>query len=124
MRSTQEWEAALEEATPGPWKVLDDHPGEVGTADNRYWIAETYQEEIQYSEGDLKRAQADARLIASVPEAVAEVVRLRRELEQLRDRYLDETSQPHYSGDYGDGRHCATNSAARDIERILEGTHE
>ena len=64
---THEWEALLSGTTPRPWVIgttLKDPLVDVS--------AGTYE---------------DARLLAAAPAAVAEVVRLRRRLERMRENY-------------------------------------
>lgn len=135
MRSTAEWEAALEGTTPGPWEakqyshewvVTHTVPApattDVGSEDygNLRYVADVYGEE-------------NARLVALSREAVAEVVRLRRELEELRDHYVKRTTSCRERAadatKFFERRnslrfahsHTLTHEA---LTRILEGTHE
>jgi hypothetical protein len=105
MRSTAEWEAALDGTTEGKW--IQAQGVEVwAEGDNgvNLYVGSAYRHN-----GSL---EDNARLFALAPEAVAEVVRLRRELETLRR----------------DMRHQPSNTLAADVGNaitiILEGTNE
>lgn len=126
-RTTEQWEAALEGVAEGAWEV-----GSSGTevyyvteygrgfiADTGSHIARLWPDD---DSGALDQAYADARLIALSREAVAEVVRLRRELEELRAVFV------HAEGMMGKFEIPADRQQAQGfvdrIARILEGTHE
>ena len=75
-RTTDEWQALLDGTTPGPW----GHYVPRGT-DGHY---DPVFGDVPGDEISLVKRPADWHLIAAAPEAVAEVVRLREELEALR----------------------------------------
>ncbi|MGP6175417.1 hypothetical protein [Corynebacterium sp. A21] len=95
-RTTEQWEALLEGATEGPWK-WDSHrvPTLYGTIPSSTGDYE-FQVDVldadhdggcgcrQACELELHVSDADKALLAAAPESVAEVVRLRRELEEVR----------------------------------------
>lgn len=79
-RSTEQWKALLEGTVPGPWRhrgygYIDTESGEPINGQNDWDGA------VHPDCGDLA---------AAAPEAVAEVIRLRRELESLRDACIEE----------------------------------
>lgn len=119
--TTDEWEALLDGTTPGPWRVDPTHPGTVEVADGTLWVAEIYGDGLGLEGADLDRAQADAAGIATWPDAVAEVVRLRRAMTRLRDTYAA-SDDP--GDDYGRGMEAAYQIAADDLARILEGDND
>lgn len=125
MRSTAEWEAALEGVAEGTWEV-----GSSGTevyyvteygrgiiADTGSHIAHMWPDD---DSGALDQAYADARLIALSRDAVAEVVRLRRELEELKGDLDYSAMCAKALGESG----AVQASTAERVTRILEGTHE
>ena len=76
---THEWEALLDGTTPGPWAgIADENTTCITTPDGVL---------IDVDEHWSSCSEADARLAAHAPAAVAEVVRLRREIEAVRDDY-------------------------------------
>lgn len=78
---THEWEALLDGTTPGTWEAREDHGGmNLFAGRERVFISDCC--------GDVFGADKDVRLAAHAPAAVAEVVRLRREITTMRDRYL------------------------------------
>lgn len=122
MRSTAEWEAALEGTTPGPWGYYAPR-GRDGHYDPIFGA--TPGDEIA-----LVKRPADWKIMSMAPEAVAEVVRLRRELEQLRHECI--TSAKATEGNARNANNWEALQAVahteRDtadcITRILEGPHE
>ena len=130
MRSTSEWEAALEGVTEGTWEV-----GSSGTevyyvteygrgiiADTGSHIARLWPDD---DSGALDQAYADARLIALSREAVAEVVRLRRELEELAHGAYVMANEHYYAGgNIRDDLGSVEKHYYMEIARILEGTNE
>lgn len=93
MRTTQEWEALLDGASKTPW-VANPHGNIFASVDGRKpEMDEPYdpQREIVIGRFDAHHVDRDvlnpanSKLAAVAPEAVAEVVRLRREMEELRD---------------------------------------
>lgn len=107
MRSTAEWETALEGATPGPWMYNGLFEGVIAGDDiTPKIIAQARYPLIP------EVMRSDMSLIASAPEAVAEVVRLRRELETLR---RDMRRQP---------SNALASEVGNAITIILEGTNE
>lgn len=114
-------ENLTEGITPGPWEVLAGHPGEVGSADNQHWIAGTYDQEGQYSEEGLARAQADTRLIAAAPELAADHHRVLTELEEwlLDEQELIESMDP--TDPVDQILIVGAQSSIKSIRRILEG---
>ena len=133
MRSTAEWEAALEGTTRGPW-TWDDH--RVPSLTGRGGSPETFEYESDVLEADhngecgcrsacnleLNVNDEDKSLIALAPEAVAEVVRLRRELE-LRVRIWQKVAEKLKNRGDEDGASQARHTVAV-VTRILEDTHE
>lgn len=69
-RSTESWEALLEGATPGPWRWYWDNG--IMSLDGADTMPVATNLHVY-----------DSDLLAAAPEAVGEVVRLRRELEEL-----------------------------------------
>ena len=127
MRSTAEWEKALEGTSEGCWEVGSNgtevyHVDEMGrgvVADTGSHIEKMWPDD---DSGALAGARADARLIALAPEAVAEVVRLRRELEELRAVFV-RAEEMMGKLEIPADRQQARGFVDR-IARILEGTHE
>ena len=117
---THEWEALLHNTTPGPWRVDPTHPGTVEVADGTLWVAEIYGDGLGLEGADLDRAQADAAGIATWPDAVAEVIRLRKAIEDLLGT-LSKAKIDIARGDYEHGQHTAFLFAASQLTRILEG---
>lgn len=107
MRSTAEWEAALEGTTPGPWE------------NREYGIGPLYAD-IYGSVAS--ENQKDEELAALAPEAVAEVIRLRRELEE-RVRIWQKVAEKLENRGDKDGAIQARHTVAV-VTRILDGTHE
>lgn len=107
MRSTQGWEKALEGTTPGPWIHNGIFEGVVAGDDiTPKIIAQARYPLIP------EVMRSNMSLIALVPEAVAEVVRLRHELETLR---RDMRRQP---------SNALASEVGNAITIILEGTNE
>lgn len=110
-RTTDEWEALLEDTPPAPWKsyALERHPNS-----DTYIIGADGRRVAGSDRSDAAVPHGSTDLVTAAPEAVAEVVRLRRALEQLRDMY-DALA----TGD------CAVASQHRNsrdaLTRILEG---
>lgn len=113
-RTTEQWEALLDGITPGEWGVETFHEAEYSPeavltvdGDTLAWCS--------YGEAPTALMTLEDAALASVaPEAVAEVVRLRREIGRLRqqvERQRDAWRQRPYP--FGD--------AARSLTRILEG---
>lgn len=134
MRSTQEWEDVLEGTTEGSWKWSSHRvPTLYGTIPSSTSDYEFQVDVLDAEHGggcgcrsacelELHVSEADKGLIALAPEAVAEVVRLRRELEALRE-FIDDRA----NGLRGVGEYVASmghSEIAARITRILEGTHE
>lgn len=87
-RTTAEWQAMLDRATEGPWYpydddwddkplVVNDEGRELGWGD---------QLRVSLESGDITHDRA---LIAAAPEAVAEILRLRLELEELHKKFVE-----------------------------------
>lgn len=127
MRSTAEWEKALEGTSEGCWEVGSNgtevyHVDEMGrgvVADTGSHIEKMWPDD---DSGALAGARADARLIALSREAVAEVVRLRCELE-LRVRIWQKVAEKLENRGDKDGASQARHTVAV-VTRILEDTHE
>ena len=97
-RTTEQWEQLLEGTTPGPWEI--ETIPEMRYAHGETWEElgyhtvcgehgplfatdeQTVEEAEQYDDNE-----ANIRLAAHAPEAVSEVIRLRREIEAVRDDY-------------------------------------
>ena len=78
---THEWEALLDGTTPGGWGRGAD-PREIYAVDDAgraVFVGSTYAHNAH--------SGADADLFASAPAAVAEVIRLRKAIEAMRDEY-------------------------------------
>lgn len=124
---TNAWKALLEGTEPGPWRaslLADGIEHEDGSSNYRGGIYPEGQGSppILVTNGMDKQ---NARLIAAAPAAVAEVVRLRRELEQLRD----DLGQANYGGQddvswYLQGQVAEAERVGRQIITILEGNNE
>ena len=112
MRSTAEWEAALEGTTPGPWGYYTPR-GRDGHYDPIFGA--TPGDEIA-----LVKPPADWKVMAMVPEAVAEVVRLRRELEE-RVRIWQKVAEKLENRGDKDGASQARHTVSV-VTRILEAT--
>lgn len=113
-RTTDEWAALLDGTTPGPWFA---NVRGFGRIENIGPIS------TGFSIGDgLECDEDDAELAALAPEAVAEVVRLRRELEELREVFV-RAAEMMGKFEIPADRQQAQGFAGR-ITRILEGTHE
>ena len=69
---THEWEALLDGTTPGPWR-LSASESVVGLSVDEW--------------DDTLRERANIRLAAHAPASVAEVIRLRKAIEAMRDEY-------------------------------------
>ncbi len=77
-RTTADWRALLDGSTPGPWSYAWD--GDVIESDGGKDVLWNSDCAVGWADKDI-----DVYLAASAPEAVAEVIRLREELEGLRD---------------------------------------
>ena len=118
---TQDLESMLAAATPGPWnagKEGIDGPGyaEVFAADTEEKGIGYMAYEVPLLAGD--RLDRDLPLAALAPEAVAEVIRLRRELEKLKGDLNYSALCAKAQGENG----AVQTTAAKRITRILEGT--
>lgn len=87
-RTTGDWEALLDGTTPAPWRWQWDRGILAITGTNGEAVA---------IDADIK----DSEVLAAAPEAVAEVVRLRRELEEFL-RELNDDLYHEGIEDYGD----------------------
>lgn len=89
MRTTADWRALLDGATPGPWDAVNEYDCIVSM--NPHTVGENVMWNSDRALGWVTN-ENDVPLAASAPEAVAEVIRLRKELEGLQKhmRY-----QPH-----------------------------
>lgn len=121
---TNAWKQLLEGTEPGPWRaslLADGIEHEDGSSNYRGGIYPEGQGSppILITNGMDKR---NARLIAAAPAAVAEVVRLRTEMEELQ-RFLESRANSlllvrQYVASSG------SSDTARTIKKILEGTNE
>lgn len=76
-RTTEQWEELLDGITPGEWEAREDHGGmNLFAGSERVFGSDSC--------GDVSGAEEDVRLAAVAPEAVAEVIRLRKAIESLR----------------------------------------
>lgn len=131
-RSTAEWEALTERITGGPWE-WDDH--RVPTLSGTYTSSEgtyTFQDAVLEADHDggcgcrsacdleLNISEPDKKMIAVAPEAVAEVIRLRRELEELRSEMK---RNARLSSAFGSSGYIEIKIATR-ITRILNPKEE
>ena len=126
MRSTAEWEAALEGTTEGNW--IQAQGVEVwAEGDNgvNLYVGSAYQHN--------ESREDNARLFVLAPEAVAEVVRLRRELAKVgevlarldREYATVATSNPRPGRDeYAAGYLAGIDTAYTWLQKALDGTHE
>lgn len=119
-RTTDEWAELLVGTTEGPWhagKRGIDGPdyAEVLTAETETRGSGYMSYEVPLLAGD--RLDRDLPLAAAAPDAVAEVIRLRRALTDLRDEYLE------HIADYDESTvtHVCYGTAADDLDRILNG---
>lgn len=107
---THEWEALLDGTTPGPWTgIADENTTCITTPDGVL---------IDVDEHWSSCSEADVRLAAHAPAAVAEVIRLRRAFEELRDFCAQGWSG---ASPYTRGMKDAYEGVADDLTRILEG---
>ena len=110
-RTTDEWQTLLDGVAEVPWGSRQDGHDPVWMigrlGDNPARIVGT-----GYGEDN-------ARLLAAAPEAVAEVVRLRRALEELRALYI-KADYPD-GDDWEKGKAHAYRRVLRYLARILEG---
>ena len=116
-RTTQEWEALLEGATPGPWVWID----EPDDADTQYiidWVTGGMCLSLDTIGSGSAYKPSDPVLAAVAPEAVAEVVRLRRELEELLE-VCDKVKDMRPSDDYEHGQYAGILQVGNTIANIL-----
>lgn len=109
--TTDEWEDLLAGTTPGPWKVYNEDSIMVLGADDTVAILDLDE---RYLNHNLK----DVEVAAAAPTSVAEVVRLRRAITDLRDSWAAPDDP---ADDYGCGMEAAYQIAATALTRILEG---
>ncbi|MDV2415954.1 hypothetical protein RAE07_11620 [Corynebacterium kefirresidentii] len=113
----------LEQATPGPWTVEDDgYDIIVGNAEG-HRMGWGDQVRFKFEAGDKKH---DTALAALAPELAEEVIRLREELQELRDQLKKKSecySKVELSTDPLDGIQLEDNYAEDEISRIL-GDHD
>lgn len=105
---TSDWEALLAGTTEGPWYV-----GGKGADGNTY--VGNYDPDIGGPAAST--GSDDAPLVAAAPDAVAEVIRLRRAITDLRDEYLEHIA----NYDESTVTHVCYGTAADDLDRILNG---
>lgn len=74
-RTTDQWAALLDGATPAPWAPHPDFPEHLINENNTVVVAAFLEHETEDA--------ANKELVAAAPEAVAELVRLRRALEEF-----------------------------------------
>lgn len=104
-RTTQEWEALLEGTTEGPWG----------------WRWDEGLLAIIGPDGQTVAIDADVRdsdALAAAPDAVAEVIRLRRELEELLE-VCDKVKDMRPADDYELGQHAGILQIGNTIANIL-----
>lgn len=119
-RTTDEWQTLLDGVAEGPWEARQDGHDPV-------WMIGRLDDNPARIAGD-GYGPGNARLLAAAPEAVAEVIRLREELEALRrnciesaevcDRYAEVEHVP----DIYVGVAEAERDTADIITRILDGS--
>lgn len=112
-RTTDEWSALLDGTTPGPWRVGGKD------ADGNTYVG-NYDPDIGGPAAST--GSDDAPLVAAAPDAVAEVVRLRREFEELREVFV-RAAEMMGKLEIPADRQQAQGFAGR-IARILEVTDE
>lgn len=153
-RTTESWEALLDGTTPGPWEYREHEHCPYADMEDHAAIHGGPMPEIPYpcgcEEGDTCEVQryvvgtedgvwahnppfwearpADMKAVAHFPEAVAEVVRLREELEALRRACIESAEEAERNAEvaYIPDPYVAVEEAERDtadiITRILEGS--
>lgn len=85
--TTTHLKCLLEKSTPGPWEYEGPQFQEITTLDD----AELEQPVIsldRYTEKDLCNRPADMNLAAAAPQLAEEVLRMRRELESMKNAWL------------------------------------
>lgn len=108
-RTTEQWEALLDGTADGPWEVKRYDRELVAS------ICTTVHDPKRYV-GDIY-GEWNARLVAHAPEAVAEVIRLRKAMESLRDSL----AQPWQAQtDYERGLQAGYGYAAYTLTCIIE----
>ena len=119
-RTTDEWQSLLDGVAEGPWEARQDGHDPV-------WMIGRLGDNPARIVGD-GYGEGNARLIAAAPEAVAEVVRLREELEALRRACIESAEEAERNAEvaYIPDPYVAVEEAERDtadiITRILEGS--
>ena len=126
-KTTQEWQQLLDGTTEGPWEWID----EPDDADAQY-IVDCNTGRMCLSVDAIGSGSAyvpsDPLLAAAAPEAVAEVVRLREELEALRRACIESAEEAGRKAEvaYIPDPYVAVEEAERDtadiITRILDGS--
>ena len=113
MRTTADWRALLDGATPGPW--WDTSQCNVTAKEGLV----AYVSNREGADPGEVTALSDATLIAAAPEAVAEVIRLRESIEKLAEHWqnLDthtyqETTRP---------MTVSFSEAVKELQQILRG---
>lgn len=118
-RTTDEWAALLDGTTPGPWNVSGGWI--YGPRYAQVIVAETARRgsgcmsyEVPVLVGEC--IDRDLPLAAAAPDAVAEVIRLRRAIASVRDKHLRlaDEMRPGIA-------HTVTKSYADNLGRILNG---
>ena len=118
--TTDEWEALLAGTTPGPWnagkeEIYGPYYAEVLAAETETRGSGYMAYEAPRLAGE--RLDRDLPLAAAAPDAVAEVIRLRKAIAAVRDDYLA------HIADYDEATvtHMCYGTAADTLTRILEG---
>lgn len=118
-RTTDKWAELLDGTTEGPWnagkgEIYGPRYAEVLTAETETRGSGYMEYEVPLLAGE--RLDRDLPLAASAPDAVAEVIRLRRELETVRDKHLRlaDEMRPGIA-------HTVTKGYADNLDRILNG---
>lgn len=126
-RTTDEWQQLLDGTTEGPWEWID----EPGDADAQYiidWNTGNMCLSVDAIGSGSSYRPSDPLLAAAAPEAVAEVVRLREELEALRRACIESAEEAERKAEvaYIPDPYVAVAETERDtadiITRILDGS--
>ena len=111
-----------DEHTPGPWEQATR--GQIGNHELRMIVALVGGDESGEQIGD-SNLEADRELIALAPDMARELLRLRRELTDLRDEYARIATVCNCTDDpVGKTQAGTLQSASMRLARIIEGDTE
>lgn len=105
----------LDEATPGPWRIVPDQEGEPAqciTADG-FDMATAW--------GGYLRAEADARLIALAPDLAAALIKAREGLEGIERTYYTEGKDAVWRSVH---MRAISSATLAEIDALMGGRHD